>query len=450
MGLDQQLSLALYRRDATRDVDLWGTQARIVADGIDKSGIGALLGEGIAANQLGFTEVTEVVMRSAVITSEGLSAIAGMLGAQTQVLAEIAHLLRAPLGTQARELYQRGARALNAGWTQEAVTELTASVEKDPYDPVAQFALGIAYGSADDNAAAAASMALVIRYSSDSPGFASLAAAAAILGSSAYLQVNQPDAARQLVAQVRPRVPDCAELELMAGRLSADADATSRAIQIAPEVAFDAVSLNLPGARDAAQRAVDCGPVDAMYRAHAAWTALGKPAMDLPDRADLPQAVMAHPRWLKAGAQEMAAEAAQLRRDLSDAQAALTSAHKISSASPTSATFPRVLARGVAWALTAVVLLAALGSGQEHAEIPEAALLALIWVPYFVSGPDLGKSNGRKQSFQRGVTARSTFSGLSATIERLTDQMPQVGALEAAVALARPARTRPLTTLPQR
>lgn len=454
MGLEQQLSRALYIRDATRDTDLWGTQARIVAAGIEKSGIGALLGEGIAANQLGFAEVTEAVMRSAVITNEGLSGIAAMIGAQTQVLDDMAHLLRAPLGTQARELYQRGARALNAGWTQEAVTELTASVEKDPYDPVAQFALGLAHGSADDNAAAAATMGRVVRYSSDSPGFASLATAAAILGSNAYLRVNQPEAARELVAQVRARVQDCAELELMAGRLNADADATARAIQIAPEMALDAVSLCLPGAREAAQRATDCGPVDAMYRAHAAWTALGMPAMDLPDRADLPRAAMAHPRWLQAGAQEMAAAAAQLRRDLSGAQAALISAHTISNASPTSATLPgRVVGRLVAGTLTAVALLAAAnaaGNGEHEAFLAVSPLIAIVWGLYFYWGPAPARSNGRKQSFQRGVTARSTFSGLSDTVRRLTNQMPQVAALEAAVAGARPARTRPLTTLPQR
>lgn len=416
MGFEQDVSLALYRHAAGHDQDMWGEQARIVAHGIEKSGITALLRETTDVNRVGFDDVTQAVMRSAVLTSQGLAAVAGMISAQTRVLEQLADMLRCPLGTAARELYERGIRALNAGWTEEAVTELSASVEKDPYDPVAQFALGLAHGASGDNQAASAAMGRAIRYSSDQPKLASLAAGAAILGANAYVEVGDLVQARRLVAQTRVRVTDCAELELMAGRLGNDADATARAIAIAPELALDAVSLGLPGAAEAAERSATDGAVDAMYQAHAAWSAMGrfaagKYAPRLPDRDNAAKAVRAHPDWVRTQAPELRRVAEQVRRDEAAAREAVDEARAIVREAPTSG--------GAKWGVLRATL-------------------------YWVNVDVEVAYDARKRKIAAGEEASEALSSLERRATDLADAVKHAGQLEAALARACPPRTWPL------
>lgn len=450
MTLEQQVSSALTKRDDSRELDLWHTQANIISSGIDRSGLGALLGQSAEQNKAGFAELTGAVMRSAVLTDHGLTDIARALAAQTSSLNSIVDLLRYPLGTQARELYERGVRALNAGWTDEAIKELTASVTADPYNPAAQFALALAQATTGDNASAAKSMALVVRYSADQRASAPLAAGAAILGANAYLAVGDAAAAKALVAQARARVSDCAELELMAGRLENDEAATARAIALAPELALDAIALGLPGAREAARTVVNSGPVDAMYRAHEVWRALGQSPMELPDRENTPHAVMAHAKWLRNGKQQMAGLDGAQSRVLETLQSQLYFARIAADQAPTEANVPPDWHLILAWSVTALVAVLLFLSGGAWALVVIFGGIAVVWAWVVVLGNN-GRYKRREfvanrgREYEKGQVARSEVASLTRKITALKGGTGQESAaLRAALDRADPVRTHPL------
>lgn len=242
-------------------------EPRELAHGVRWSGLDRLLEEGNSIARSGFDQVASAVMGHAAASREGFDQICAMLAQQSGVLASIEHLVRNPKATEADEYYRRGLRALRAGWFPEAVTDLQLSVGINPYAPLTQFALGLALGATNQTNEAADAFNCALRYSSDMPSLNSVACGAAILGGRAYLNIARREMAVELARTARSRVQDCAELELFWAGVTADATATVKALNLAPELAELAVTDSMPGANDAAARLAQVGTIASLNRA---------------------------------------------------------------------------------------------------------------------------------------------------------------------------------------
>lgn len=302
MTIESNLVDAL-RGPSLNSPDPWRRQAHIIADGIDRSGLGALITREMSGNiretQLSADRVEQAVMRSATMLSSDISALSAAVARQTLVLSALEDAIRNPRATQARELYERGLKSLRAGWGQEAVRDLQESVgaTQNPYDVSAQFVLGLALAVESQPAASGDAFSLAFRYSSDDPGLNSLAAGAGLLGCRAYLDAGDETSAKSLVAAALERIPDCAELWFMRASLHRDSVALERALSLAPELSLDAVALDLPEAREVSEQIAERGPIASMHDINELCRRTDLPAMDLPPREDVAASSTVYPTW---------------------------------------------------------------------------------------------------------------------------------------------------------
>lgn len=224
--------------------DPWGRQALTIAEGIRSSGIAQEVGHHITAS----VALLSDDMRGA------LAAISHQLASQGATLREIERLLANPRTAAAGELLRRGTRALENGWLEEAVSDLTASLDTDPYNPYAHIQLGRARAQMEDPNGAVAQFQLASRYSAnDHPA---TLAGALLLQSDVLDSLGHNQEARQARHQARVRVPRCPEVQLAVARADHDLDALNSAIELEPTVGIVAVALNVAGAEDASNRVV--------------------------------------------------------------------------------------------------------------------------------------------------------------------------------------------------
>lgn len=93
------------------------------------------------------------------------------------LLRDLSEALRNPAAVAADELYRRGVFALRSQWIEEAVSDLSASLERFPYRPAAHFAIGSAYLALGSPLDADAAFQKAIRYGTRAEADFALAAA---------------------------------------------------------------------------------------------------------------------------------------------------------------------------------------------------------------------------------------------------------------------------------
>lgn len=94
----------------------------------------------------------------------GFEALAEIGEEQLAELQEVRRLLERPLDTAARELLQRAMRAFRSGLHEEALVDLTKTVNTNPYDSYAHLHIGHIHLLKGDNTAATAAYAAAKRY----------------------------------------------------------------------------------------------------------------------------------------------------------------------------------------------------------------------------------------------------------------------------------------------
>ena len=114
--------------------------AQDIASGILESGVTRVMSDGFVAVQ---ASIRESLIGSAVTLGVELGEIAKGVAESNTHLQAISEALRTPLGTAARERYDRGSRAFERNWLPEAELEFVAAVGDDPYLAIAHFMHGL-------------------------------------------------------------------------------------------------------------------------------------------------------------------------------------------------------------------------------------------------------------------------------------------------------------------
>ncbi len=416
------------------------------------SGLDRLLEEGNSIARSGFDRVASAVMSQAAVTKDGFEHLCAALAQQSKVLERIRDLIRNPKATEADELYRRGLRALRAGWFAEAVTELQQAVTINPYAPLAQFSLGVALGAHNEPESAAEAFRRAVRYSSDSPSLNGLAAGAAILGARAFMTAGQDHSARQLASDVRSRVEDCAELELLWAGLDSNVASTTKALNLAPELSELAVTDRMPGAITALSRVVESGTIASVNQAEAIRARLSGGRSTSLISGSPRDFARGYKSWVETQVPLIREEIRDARGRLAQAQGELTNAQRTAElvpdrTGPTPAVLWMILIPGglVALAISAFNLTNYLSLVLTTILLPLIFVgLGGLLIKYGASGA-ANRVRVARETRQRADQARGQISPLQERVTRLSERKLLADDLERALERALPRRTFPLT-----
>lgn len=244
MSLQQDVSEILANLEERRP-DKWGQQAARIADGIRESGLSdAIAGSGMRIE----AELASLGSMLGVAASK----ITAEISRSNTFLAAIDDTLRNPQATAADERYRRGITALRKNWTDDAVTELSASIEANPYFAPAHAYLGIALSSEGQDDQAIEAFKRATKYAT--PDEPQIATGCALLSASKLERLGRVSDAIALLAVQIETYPSCPELRLTWSRLSRDSTGVERALWMAPELATVAVAAGVPHADRIAQQ----------------------------------------------------------------------------------------------------------------------------------------------------------------------------------------------------
>lgn len=209
--------------------------ARRTAEGVRQSGLVEEVRRGFAANSAELSTV-------AAILDIRLDTVVGELTHSDQFLKGLGQAVDNPMSTPAAERFRRGTTALTRGWTAEAVSELRASVDHDPYTPAGQISLGLALVQAGEPAEAAAAFDNAYRYAT--PTEPATACGAALLSAKAYTELGDLGRAHSTLRTAHAAYPTCAEVAFQLAKLEPATEPTTELItdmlQLAPELTLAA------------------------------------------------------------------------------------------------------------------------------------------------------------------------------------------------------------------
>jgi len=354
VSINDDVVATLHKLERRREQDIWGLHAATIAQGIDRSGVAALLGdlrsdlrEQVGTLTTGLSQVDQsvrgvesatrdvksAVLALAAVNSLGFQQVCMAIAGTNQLLGSIEVMIANPLTTSAAERYRRGVGALQNGWYDDALKELNASIEQDPFQAVTHFARGVALGALSEDSDSVEAFRAVIKYTGNDPLLQPVAAGAAILA----MQVLQRSGDRTGAAEVLSAAMDkggrrCAELLLAGVAAGGGRPYMKDALSLAPELWVVAVMQDLPGAREvAAEVATDPeGPIQQMRRAAAEAKAAGLSKAEPPKT--MPEAMTYHKAWRQTVASELGPRSVRLteerrrgERSLEDAEKALAS-----------------------------------------------------------------------------------------------------------------------------
>ena len=465
MSIERDLAGVLHELEHQR-IDPWGTHAKRLAEGIERSGVPALLGQvsdGVDAVESAVrssgSQVTASIVALAAVNAAGFEAVCGALARQTEALEQIELLLANPLSTAAAERYRRGVRALQEGWYDDAVIEMNASIEQDPFQALSHYSLGLALGALDRSDDALPSFMSAIKYCGSDPALAPIAAGAALLAANTAENLGRKEAVASAIAAGLDHAPDCAELLLAKARHTGDERYLKEALSLAPELALPAVAAGVPHADEVAAAVHDdsVGPIVAARAASESAALLGI-ALDWPD--PVPDAMTFHHQWRLGHEEGLAQLATKTRAEKQHAESAsLRASSAVSGFAMPVQNSPYVvpLVIVVAGLLVALVGISSLGSHINND--PEYFPGGLEWagglgfwvvvgVTWFWLFPAIGDT--RRESEAR-VGAQARLAGLkhdaSIAASNLEDARRREGTADAisrALDQACPKRTIPL------
>ncbi|MGW5153171.1 tetratricopeptide repeat protein [Rhodococcus koreensis] len=233
--IEQQMADVLGILKENR-LDTWGLQAGRMADGIRQSGLVERQGEIVES----LSDVRGSISSLAAVMGQSFGDLARQLVNNNRMLQRVIDSLRNPLDTQADERYRRGVTALQHSWFPEAVSEFSAALEANPYQPLAHVLLGIAQAEENDRPGAIASFKAAYRYGT--PGEPEIATGAAILAISAIEQGSGTEAALEFLKDALMTYRGCADLGLIHSRLAQMDEFTKPSLWLAPELAVPAMA----------------------------------------------------------------------------------------------------------------------------------------------------------------------------------------------------------------
>lgn len=325
MSIERDASRILHELEHSR-VDPWGTHAKNMADGIDRSGVPALLGQVAdrvasveGAVKASSYEVTSSVAALAAVNASGFKEVCGALAKQTAVLSQIEALLANPLSTAAAERYRRGVQALHEGWYDDAIRELDASIEQDPFQPLTHYSRGLALGASEHADDAYHAFMSAVKYCGSTLSLASVAAGAALLAAQTGAAMGRPESVGAAIDAGLDRAPGCAELRLAHARHFGSDESLRAALLLAPELSLPAVAAGVKRADVIANIVHDDpeGPIAAARSATKRARALG---FELAWPDEVPDAMTFHRTWRDSYAEQLAAAAAAAVIELQNAE----------------------------------------------------------------------------------------------------------------------------------
>lgn len=360
MSTETEIVSALRRFEAS-DTGPWGTHAARIAEGVQHSGVPALLGSirdasnaqqtmlsqqqgvlsdmrTISGQSLRVAEQTQSsIMAMSAVMATGLGAVCRGLAALEGLLNGIQELLANPLSTAAAERYRRGIHALSQGWHEPALRELDASIEQDPFQSLSYLARGLALGALERDEEALAAFHHAVTYTGKDPSLRPVAAGASILAAQAARKLGRDDEALRTLRAASQAVPDCAEIWLAIAHLSGEASALQSALQLAPELSIVAIVGGIPQAQKVANAVASepSGPVQSMLQAIVELDAadvirmitINGPSVQWP--SGVPEATSFHPTWRDAHVRRAVSRAQdQIRYGVDRAEKALQDARE--------------------------------------------------------------------------------------------------------------------------
>lgn len=229
--------------------DKWGQQAGRIAEGIRGSGLAEAVTGAVADSALRI-EAELAALGSLLGVAAG--SITAEIGKSNIFLAGIDDTLRNPQATAADERYRRGMTALKRMWTDDAINELRASIEANPYFAPAHAYLGIALSAEGRDDQAIEAFQRATKYAT--PDEPQIATGCTLLSASKLEKLGRIDAAVIVLAAQIAVYPTCPELRLTWSRLSKNSAGVEAALWMAPELATAAVAAGVPDADVIAER----------------------------------------------------------------------------------------------------------------------------------------------------------------------------------------------------